>query len=74
MTDKAKYTQIEVFGIPKKRGGWRGGGRPKESGKTTSSIRIPNELTELVNTLKAGFKDGNITIEDIENMLKSIKN
>jgi len=76
-----KYIQIEIDGM-KKRGGWRGGGRPKTTGQTTVAIRIDKRLKERVNKLKEQLKNGTLTdeqekdvikIEDLKNLIEKTK-
>ena len=74
-----KYVQQEIEGM-KKRGGWRGGGRPKSTGQTTIAIRIDKRLEETVNDLKEQLKNGIlnekkdvIKIEDLKKLLEKTK-
>ena len=74
-----KYVQQEIEGM-KKRGGWRGGGRPKSTGQTTIAIRIDKRLEETVNELKEQLKNGTINekkdvikIEDLKKLLEKTK-
>lgn len=79
-----KYVQQEIDGM-KKRGGWRGGGRPKSTGQTTVAIRIDKRLEETVNKLKEQLKNGTfsddekqekkdvIKIEDLKKLLEKTK-
>jgi hypothetical protein len=71
-----KYVQQEINGM-KKRGGWRGGGRPKSTGQTTIAIRIDKRLEILVNGLKESLKNGTLDeneINEIELLLMRTKN
>lgn len=63
-----KYIQQEITGM-KKRGGWRGGGRPKSTGQTTVAVRIDKRLENLVNALKEELKNGTLDEKEIELML-----
>lgn len=63
-----KYVQQEINGM-KKRGGWRGGGRPKSTGQTTIAIRIDKRLEILVNALKESLKNGTLDENEIEILL-----
>lgn len=63
-----KYVQQEIDGM-KKRGGWRGGGRPKSTGQTTVAVRIDKRLENLVNALKEELKNGTIDEKEIELLL-----
>lgn len=65
-----KYVQQEITGM-KKRGGWRGGGRPKSTGQTTVAVRIDKRLEKLVNTLKKELKNGTLDEKEIELLLIS---
>lgn len=67
------YQQSEFECLPKKRGGWRNGGRPKSTGQTTNAVRIDKRLESLVNALKDGFKNGTLSIGDIEKIEFTIK-
>ena len=74
-----KYVQQEIEGM-KKRGGWRGGGRPKSTGQTTIAIRIDKRLEKTVNDLKEQLKNGTlnekkdvIKIEDLKKLLEKTK-
>jgi hypothetical protein len=83
-TNAKKYVQQEIDGM-KKRGGWRGGGRPKSTGQTTVAIRIDKRLEETVNKLKEQLKNGTfsddekeekkdvIKIEDLKKLLEKTK-
>lgn len=66
---KKKYVQQEINGIPKKRGGWRDGGRPKSTGQTTVAVRIDKKLENLVNALKESLKNGTLDEKEIELLL-----
>lgn len=63
-----KYVQQEINGM-KKRGGWRGGGRPKSTGQTTIAVRIDKRLEMLVNSLKESLKNGTLDENEIEILL-----
>ncbi|MDD2864680.1 MAG: hypothetical protein PHC99_08140 [Methylococcales bacterium] len=63
-----KYIQQEIDGM-KKRGGWRGGGRPKSTGQTTVAVRIDKRLEILVNALKESLKNGTLDENEIELLL-----
>jgi hypothetical protein len=63
-----KYVQQEIDGM-KKRGGWRGGGRPKSTGQTTIAVRIDKRLEMLVNSLKESLKNGTLDENEIEILL-----
>lgn len=72
--EKNKYVQQEIEGF-KKRGGWRGGGRPKGSTKEfkTVAIRIDERIAQLVETLKTELKEGRLTENDIAELEKQAK-
>ncbi len=64
-----KYKQDEIF---KKRGGWRGGGRPKTTGQTTIAVRIDKKLENIVNLIKTEFKKGELTEAKIDELTNFI--
>lgn len=72
--EKNKYVQQEIEGF-KKRGGWRGGGRPKGSKKEfkTIAIRIDERIAQLVETLKTELKEGRLSENDIAELEKQAK-
>ena len=67
-----KYIQQEIDGM-KKRGGWRGGGRPKSTGQTTVAIRIDKRLENVVNVLKQELKNGTLNENKIKNLIESVQ-
>lgn len=73
MKTEKKYVQQEIIGLPKKRGGWRGGGRPKTTGQTTVAVRIDKRLEKIVDALKVRLKSGNLNEKDIENLILEIQ-
>ena len=70
MTKKI-YTQAEFDFLPKKRGGWRNGGRPKGEIETTT-IRIDKRLLSIIEKLKEEMKkENNEKILEIEKLLNA---
>jgi hypothetical protein len=67
-----KYVQQEIDGM-KKRGGWRGGGRPKSTGQTTIAVRIDKRLEKLVDTLKKELKNGTLNENKIKNLIENVQ-